>query len=120
MRSDSVRAACDVCGESPSVVHFPRESHGHYCAACCPVCAELTELARMYFGAGELERIERLAKEQAKGEFRERLHLAAFEALQTISGELNPPATVPDDKRAAFYAEFARRLSNLLSSDPQP
>jgi hypothetical protein len=115
VRSDSVRAACDVCGESSSLLHFPRESHGRYCGACCPVCAELAELARMYFGRAELDRIERLAKEQAEGEFRERLHLAAFEALQIVTGELNPPATVPDDKRAQFYAEFARRLS----SDPQ-
>jgi hypothetical protein len=77
------------------------------------VCAELAELARMYFGSGEIQEIERAAREQAEGDFRERLLLAAFEALQIVTGELNPPATVPDDKRAEFFAEFARRLSEL-------
>jgi hypothetical protein len=116
VRSGSVRAACDSCGEWPGVLHFARESHGRYCAACCPVCTEAADLARMYFGAAQIEFAERLGKQQAEGDFREQLHLAAFEALQIVTGELNPSATVPDEKRAEFYAEFARCLSKLLDS----
>ena len=67
----------------------------------------------MYFGSAGVEEIERVAREQAEGDFRERLLLAAFEALQIVTGELNPPANVPDDKRAEFFAEFARRLAEL-------
>ncbi len=135
VRSGSVRAACDTCGRRPALLHFPRESRGCYCEACCPVCTariepekadllkqvfggvEAAELARMYFGAEELARIEGIAKEQAEGDFRQRLHLAAFEALQTVTGELNPPAVVPPEKLAEFYAEFAARLARILESD---
>jgi hypothetical protein len=67
----------------------------------------------MYFGALQVDEIERLANAQAEGDFRDQLHLTAYEALQTVTGELNPPATIPDDKRAEFFAEFARRLSGL-------
>ena len=116
MRSGSVRAACDSCGAWPATVHFARDTHGRYCEACCPVCTETAELARIYFGAAQVDIARRLGKEQAEGDFREQLHLAAFEALQSVTGELNPPATVPDDKRAEFYAEFARRLAKLLES----
>jgi hypothetical protein len=126
--SGSVRAACDVCGQWPPLLHFPRQTHGCYCAACCPVCTtridpaktgllkqafggiEAAEVARLYFGADQLERAERLAKIEAESDFRDRLYLAAYEALQVVTGDLNPRPVIPDDKLAVFYAEFARRL----------
>ena len=83
---------------------------------CCPACTEAAELARIYFGGAQIELAKRLAKQEAEGDFREQLRLAAFEALQIVTGELNPPATVPDEKRAEFYAEFARRLTKFLDS----
>ena len=76
---------------------------------------EGAEICRMYFSPGEIKEIEAQAWAAARAGVRELLLLAGFQALQIMTGELAPLATIPAGREAEYAKLTASFFETLMA-----
>ena len=75
---------------------------------------EGAEICQMCFSPGEIKEMEAQAWAAARAGVRELLLLAGFQALQIMTGELAPPATIPAGREAEYAKLTADYFEALL------